>query len=97
LQQRQGPIHRLKHRVRLKQRRPQLLEHHQAQHPQQRPMEQRQMHAKHYALRAHSAWHYAKGTSMLGTAAEVYDFLINDPYQATEIAVVATELQDASV
>ena len=34
------------------------------------------------------------GTSTPGTAAEVYDFLIND---ATEIAIVATELQDASV
>ena len=37
------------------------------------------------------------GTSTPGTAAEVYDYLITDPDRATEIAIVATELQDASV
>ncbi len=37
------------------------------------------------------------GTSTPGTAAEVYDYLITNPDRATEIAIVATQLQDASV
>jgi hypothetical protein len=37
------------------------------------------------------------GTSTQGTAVEVYDYLINNPDRATEIAIIATDLQDASV
>ncbi len=37
------------------------------------------------------------GNSTPGTAAEVYDHLVNDPDRATEITIVPTELQDASV
>ncbi len=37
------------------------------------------------------------GTSTQGTAEEAYDYLITYPDRATEIAIVAMELQDASV